>query len=49
VKAMKKDGRAIYSAQSFDHLRGLAGISDAQVTEHLELYAGYVKQVTRNA
>jgi len=42
---MKKDGRATYTAKSFDHLRGLAGLSDAQVTEHLDLYAGYVKQV----
>ena len=42
---MKKDGRATYSAKSFDHLRGLTGISDAQITEHLDLYAGYVKQV----
>jgi superoxide dismutase, Fe-Mn family len=42
---MKHDSRATYTAQSFDHLRGLDGISDAQITEHLELYAGYVKQV----
>src|SRR3989442_8406778 len=42
---MKKDGRATYSAKSFDHLRGLTGISDAQITEHLDLYVGYVKQV----
>jgi Fe-Mn family superoxide dismutase len=26
-------------------LKGLAGISDAQIEEHLSLYAGYVKQV----
>src|SRR6266446_9511839 len=45
LKAMKKDGRTVYTAKSFDHLRGLTGISDAQVTEHLDLYAGYVKQV----
>jgi len=32
-------------SKSFDHLRGLTGISDAQITEHLDLYAGYVKQV----
>jgi len=31
------------NAKSFDHLRGLTGISDAQITEHLDLYAGYVK------
>ena len=42
---MKRDGHATYSAKSFDHLRGLSGISDAQITEHLGLYAGYVKQV----
>lgn len=42
---MSKDARATYTAKSFDHLRGLAGISDAQITEHLDLYAGYVKQV----
>jgi Fe-Mn family superoxide dismutase len=34
-----------YKPQSFDHLTGLQGISDAQVKEHLELYAGYVKNV----
>jgi Fe-Mn family superoxide dismutase len=34
-----------YKEQSFDHLHGLQGISDAQITEHLTLYAGYVKQV----
>jgi Fe-Mn family superoxide dismutase len=34
-----------YKEQKFDHLKGLDGISDAQVTEHLALYAGYVKQV----
>jgi superoxide dismutase, Fe-Mn family len=45
VKTMKKNGRATYTAKSFDHLRGLTGISDAQITEHLDLYAGYVKQV----
>ena len=42
---MKKDDRATYTAKSFDQLRGLAGISDAQITEHLDLYGGYVKQV----
>ena len=40
-----KESRAMYTAKSFDHLRGLSGISDAQITEHLDLYAGYVKQV----
>jgi superoxide dismutase, Fe-Mn family len=34
-----------YKHQAFDHLAGLEGISDAQVKEHLELYAGYVKNV----
>ena len=34
-----------YKEQSFDHLHGLAGISDEQIAEHLKLYAGYVKQV----
>jgi Fe-Mn family superoxide dismutase len=33
-----------YKEQTFD-LQGLDGISDTQVTEHLALYAGYVKQV----
>ena len=32
-----------YKPQSFEHLTGLDGISDAQVKEHLELYQGYVK------
>src|SRR5215510_7036976 len=45
VKTMSKDARATYTAKSFDLLRGLEGISDAQITEHLSLYAGYVKQV----
>ena len=34
-----------YKEQSFDHLHGLAGISDDQLAEHLKLYGGYVKQV----
>jgi Fe-Mn family superoxide dismutase len=39
-----------YKEQQFDHLHGLDGISDAQIAEHLQLYAGYVKQVnTLNA
>jgi Fe-Mn family superoxide dismutase len=33
-----------YKEQTFD-LRGLDGISDAQIREHLALYTGYVKQV----
>ena len=35
----------MYQAKSFDHLKELSGISDGQLAEHLELYAGYVKQV----
>jgi Fe-Mn family superoxide dismutase len=38
-------GPKTYTAQSFDHLKRLDGISDAQITEHLTLYAGYVKNV----
>jgi superoxide dismutase, Fe-Mn family len=34
-----------YKEQSFDRLQGLDGISDAQVAEHLQLYAGYVANV----
>ncbi len=34
-----------YKEQSFDNLRGLDGISDDQIAEHLKLYSGYVKQV----
>ncbi len=33
-----------YRERPFD-LHGLDGISDAQIKEHLGLYAGYVKQV----
>ena len=33
-----------YTKQEFD-LKGLAGISDAQIEEHFALYSGYVKQV----
>ena len=33
-----------HAERSFD-LHGLDGISDAQIAEHLALYAGYVKQV----
>ncbi len=35
----------VYKAQGFDRLRGLDGISDAQIAEHLQLYQGYVTQV----
>ena len=34
-----------YVEQRFDGLRGLDGISDEQIGEHLSLYAGYVRQV----
>jgi len=34
-----------YKTQEFGHLHGLDGISDAQIVEHQQLYAGYVKQV----
>ena len=34
-----------YKEQSFDNLRGLDGISDDQIAEHLSLYSGYVRQV----
>lgn len=33
-----------YSEQDFSKVRGLAGISDNQIAEHLKLYAGYVKR-----
>jgi Fe-Mn family superoxide dismutase len=36
-----------YRPQRFDHLKGLEGISDAQVAEHLGLYQGYVNQVNK--
>ena len=42
---MAKTTMKTYSVQSFDQLTGLDGISDAQIAEHRELYAGYVKQV----
>ena len=42
---MKKEAGTVYAAKNFDQLRGLTGLSDAQITEHLGLYAGYVKQV----
>jgi Fe-Mn family superoxide dismutase len=34
-----------YKPQAFNQLKGLDGISDAQIAEHLSLYEGYVKQV----
>jgi superoxide dismutase, Fe-Mn family len=37
--------RKVYTEQKFDQLKGLDGISDDQIKEHLTLYGGYVKQV----
>lgn len=31
-----------YTPKTFSHLKGLKGISDAQIEEHLKLYSGYV-------
>ena len=42
---MARSKAKAYKEQSFDHLHGLAGISDDQIAEHLKLYSGYVKQV----
>jgi Fe-Mn family superoxide dismutase len=42
---MTQGKHRIYAEQTFDRLRGLDGISDAQIKEHLALYAGYVRQV----
>ncbi|HEX7488068.1 MAG TPA: superoxide dismutase, partial [Anaeromyxobacteraceae bacterium] len=33
-----------YAERDFSKVRGLTGLSDSQVTEHLKLYAGYVKR-----
>jgi superoxide dismutase, Fe-Mn family len=44
---MMHDKTKAYTEQVFDYLTGLDGISDAQITEHLKLYAGYVKQVNK--
>ncbi len=33
-----------YTERDFSKVRGLTGISDNQVAEHLKLYAGYVKR-----
>jgi superoxide dismutase, Fe-Mn family len=35
-----------YKAQKFE-VKGLKGISDAQITEHLKLYEGYVENVNK--
>src|SRR5262249_48697527 len=37
----------MYTEHSFGHLKGLEGISDRQIAEHLALYAGYVRQVNK--
>jgi len=42
---MPQAKRRVYTEQRFDHLKGLDGISDDQIKEHLQLYAGYVTQV----
>jgi Fe-Mn family superoxide dismutase len=42
---MAKGKIKAYKEQAFDNLKALDGISDAQIDEHLKLYAGYVKQV----
>jgi Fe-Mn family superoxide dismutase len=42
---MIQSKRRVYTEQRFDHLKGLDGISDTQIKEHLQLYAGYVVQV----
>lgn len=34
-----------YIVHTFAALRGLDGLSDEQIAEHLQLYAGYVRQV----
>jgi Fe-Mn family superoxide dismutase len=39
----KEDGMALYSAQDFTRLLGTPGFSDALLTQHFELYRGYVK------
>ena len=33
-----------YAPRDFSRVRGLAGISDGQIAEHLKLYEGYVKR-----
>ncbi len=33
-----------YAPKDFSRVRGLAGISDGQIAEHLKLYEGYVKR-----
>jgi Fe-Mn family superoxide dismutase len=38
---------AEYKATEFPHLRGLQGISDQQIEQHLALYQGYVKNTNQ--
>ncbi len=38
-----------YSPQDFSKVRGLNGISDKQVEEHLKLYEGYVNNSHNNS
>lgn len=45
VDGMNQPGIRRYREQTFEHLKGLDGISDKQINEHLALYAGYVRQV----
>ncbi|MGC4121462.1 MAG: Fe-Mn family superoxide dismutase [Myxococcales bacterium] len=33
-----------YKVREFPHLKGLKGLSDVQIEQHLKLYEGYVKQ-----
>jgi Fe-Mn family superoxide dismutase len=40
---MAQTKSAIYKAATFSNLRGLQGISDQQIEQHLELYGGYVR------
>ncbi|HEY7651626.1 MAG TPA: Fe-Mn family superoxide dismutase [Methylomirabilota bacterium] len=42
---MAQPKRSVYTQQTFPRLEGLDGISGDQIEEHLQLYAGYVKQV----
>ncbi len=40
---MKEMGAKLYTVRPFTRLKGLTGISDAQIAAHLELYEGYVR------
>jgi Fe-Mn family superoxide dismutase len=39
--------KSVYKVSDFSHLSGLAGISDRQISAHLELYEGYVKNTNK--